>query len=201
MSNSSTNSNKYHGGPCKHCGGTLRYKSNRGCVVCHAKQSTQWKKDNHEKILASERIRRRENRDKRNAQTRKWKRNNPDHQKIWNKKNSAKRAEYTARWSKNNRDKVNIIKQRRYARKHKAKTEPYNFNDICNHYENKCLRCGCGDVKLTIDHIKPYALGGDNIPSNIQPLCKPCNSAKKDRHIDYRPDAGPLRWVQKKLLV
>lgn len=75
------------------------------------------------------------------------------------------------------------------------------FKDICNHYGNKCLRCGRDDVKLTIDHIKPYALGGDNIPSNIQPLCKPCNSAKKDRNIDYRPDVGPKRWVQKKLFI
>jgi hypothetical protein len=28
----------YHGQPCMHCGSTLRYRSNRACVACPAKQ-------------------------------------------------------------------------------------------------------------------------------------------------------------------
>lgn len=27
----------FHGNPCKGCGGTLRYKSSRGCVACARK--------------------------------------------------------------------------------------------------------------------------------------------------------------------
>lgn len=117
----------YHGGPCKNCGGTLRYKSSRTCIVCSAKYAKQWKKDNHEKLLSYQRAYRKENRDKVHARTKHWKKENPEHQREWNRKNKSKRAEFTSRWSKNNRDKVNINKQRRYARKHGAKSESYNF--------------------------------------------------------------------------
>lgn len=43
-----------------------------------------------------------------------------------------------------------------------------------------CKRCGSRRF-LTIDHIHPEKLGGDQNPANLQTLCKPCNSAKRDR--------------------
>ena len=51
---------------------------------------------------------------------------------------------------------------------------------------NTCLRCGRADVPMTADHVIPLSKGGSNNIENIQPLCGSCNSAKKDRHIDYR---------------
>jgi hypothetical protein len=42
-----------------------------------------------------------------------------------------------------------------------------------------CAKCGRND-DLTIDHIIPISLGGTNTPSNLQALCRRCNSAKKD---------------------
>lgn len=41
----------------------------------------------------------------------------------------------------------------------------------------KCKRCE-GTVELSIDHIKPVKLGGSNDISNLQTLCRPCNSRK-----------------------
>jgi len=38
------------------------------------------------------------------------------------------------------------------------------------------------------DHVLPVSKGGTSYISNIQPLCQPCNSGKKDKHIDYRPE-------------
>lgn len=53
----------------------------------------------------------------------------------------------------------------------------------------KCL--GCGRVeKLTVDHVVPLSLGGNNWPANLQPLCLSCNLKKHTKIIDYRPDKG-----------
>lgn len=46
----------------------------------------------------------------------------------------------------------------------------------------KCVYCGqstyADDIKLTIDHIKPLANGGDNNINNIVAACTDCNSQK-----------------------
>lgn len=49
-----------------------------------------------------------------------------------------------------------------------------------------CVYCKADLTVSTpqIDHIMPLALGGMNIDSNIQLLCKPCNSAKWAKHPD-----------------
>lgn len=41
----------------------------------------------------------------------------------------------------------------------------------------RCVHCG-GNEDLSVDHIKPVALGGTNERSNLQTLCQPCNSRK-----------------------
>lgn len=58
-----------------------------------------------------------------------------------------------------------------------------------------CLNCG-GDENLTIDHILPRALGGQDDRSNYQTLCAPCNASKGATYVDYRPNAtGQLSFV------
>ncbi len=42
---------------------------------------------------------------------------------------------------------------------------------------NSCNHCGSTE-DLTIDHIKPVALGGDDSLGNLQTLCRSCNSKK-----------------------
>lgn len=41
----------------------------------------------------------------------------------------------------------------------------------------RCRRCGCGS-NLSIDHVLPRALGGSNEESNLQVLCRSCNTQK-----------------------
>ena len=48
----------------------------------------------------------------------------------------------------------------------------------------KCAECGRKRL-LTRDHIVPVARGGSDFAFNIQGLCRPCNSGKRDRLRPY----------------
>jgi len=59
---------------------------------------------------------------------------------------------------------------------------------LCAAFGHRCAACG-RKRRLTKDHVTPVISGGmDNI-SNLQPLCRPCNSRKGTRAIDYRRKA------------
>ena len=51
------------------------------------------------------------------------------------------------------------------------------FNELKSKYGAKCAYCG-NIEKLTIDHIIPRSKGGSDLTSNLQILCKSCNSRK-----------------------
>jgi predicted restriction endonuclease len=58
-------------------------------------------------------------------------------------------------------------------------------------YNHRCLKCG-KRVKLTPDHVVPVSKGGRGDIGNIQPLCQPCNSGKRNLHAtDYRLSPHP----------
>lgn len=44
----------------------------------------------------------------------------------------------------------------------------------------QCRTCGskAPDVELEVDHIRPVALGGLDVPENLQALCRSCNRGK-----------------------
>jgi 5-methylcytosine-specific restriction endonuclease McrA len=54
----------------------------------------------------------------------------------------------------------------------------------------RCLSCGVRSVEISeplqADHVIPVSKGGSNLIENIQPLCGPCNRAKRVKTIDYR---------------
>ena len=53
----------------------------------------------------------------------------------------------------------------------------------------ECSFCGSTE-DLTVDHIIPVSRGGTNDLENLQPLCRSCNSYKKDRLISARVVEG-----------
>jgi hypothetical protein len=49
-----------------------------------------------------------------------------------------------------------------------------------------CCYCGKGvedEVKLTLDHLLPYSLGGSNKETNLVTACLSCNSARGNRSV------------------
>lgn len=58
--------------------------------------------------------------------------------------------------------------------------------EVFKKYDYKCVECGATkeDCRLEIDHIIPVSRGGSDELSNLQVLCKDCNSAKSNRIIN-----------------
>lgn len=52
--------------------------------------------------------------------------------------------------------------------------------EIFRRDNHTCRYCGnkAPDVKLTVDHVMPEALGGDDEPTNLVTACEDCNSGK-----------------------
>ena len=50
------------------------------------------------------------------------------------------------------------------------------------------------DRGLTVDQVVPLTKEGGNGIENIQPLCGPCNSRKRDRTIDFRSPGLMFSW-------
>jgi len=53
---------------------------------------------------------------------------------------------------------------------------------LCSRSRGRCAKCGQKRA-LTRDHIIPLAIGGTDDITNIQPLCRSCNSAKGARRV------------------
>jgi len=59
------------------------------------------------------------------------------------------------------------------------------WDELCAKFNHCCVRCK-QQLPLSRDHVIPVTLGGSDAITNIQPLCKVCNSWKNNRTIDFR---------------
>lgn len=73
--------------------------------------------------------------------------------------------------------------------------------EILRRDNHTCRYCGASapDVKLTVDHVIPQALGGSDDPANLVTACEPCNSGKTsipaDAPIVANVADDALRWA------
>ena len=117
--------------------------------------------------------------------------------KQYRKENRGCYNEYQKQWKKDNPDKMKESRRKQYALR-KGAEGSHSIEDlkyIYDHQQGKCPRCKkyIPFDDMTVDHITPLSWeGSTNYASNIQLLCKSCNSAKGNRNDkDYR-DYVPL---------
>lgn len=95
------------------------------------------------------------------------------------RKDGESKQVYHRNYCKNNPENISHLKARRYAREKNA--EGFHtlkeWQDMKERFNNKCAIC-FQDKPLTKDHIIPLSKGGSDYITNIQPLCKNCNSKK-----------------------
>lgn len=97
------------------------------------------------------------------------------------KTNESKQV-YHRNYCKKHPDIISHLKANRYARE-KGAVGSHTLQEwerLKTKYDNKCAICG-KYTKLTKDHIIPLSKGGNNYISNIQPLCRNCNSKKNNK--------------------
>lgn len=74
--------------------------------------------------------------------------------------------------------------------------------EILRRDNHQCRYCGSAapDVKLTVDHVVPTALGGSDEPSNLVTACADCNAGKSasspDAAIVADVASDALRWAR-----
>jgi 5-methylcytosine-specific restriction endonuclease McrA len=160
------------------------------CKKCHSKSTKKWQESNAEKFKEDNMKWKNTHKKQRNEQNKKWARAHPEKRRktfaAWRNKN----PEYGKNWRKNNKEKIRHYAQNRRARVrgNGGELTVEEWNAVLDFYGYQCLCCGKGDVKLTIDHVIPIFQGGKYSVDNVQPLCGPCNSRKKDKTIDYRKE-------------
>jgi hypothetical protein len=68
--------------------------------------------------------------------------------------------------------------------------------EVLRRDNHACRYCGASapDVKLTVDHVTPVALGGTDDPSNLVAACRDCNAGKSSTS----PDAPLVADVAQK---
>lgn len=139
------------------------------CIQCWKAASQKWYQNNKNAKLAKSREYR---------QPRKQQAN--EYAKSYRLKNPEKIKQDNIVWRNKNPEKVKELEHRRRARQ-KQNGEFYIRPQFLKRlYNSPCVACG-SKKNITQDHIIPIARGGTHGEGNLQPLCKKCNSSKKDK--------------------
>lgn len=165
------------------------------CNECRNTSSREWRAKNKQRVQELNREFYEANREERLKYHRQYRQTHKQYFKEqmqkFRQENPNYNRDYMRQWGRANPDKIRAKDNARRAFKI-GKPDSFTsaeWKALKERYNYTCLRCGRREpeIKLTADHIIPISKGGAGTIDNIQPLCKPCNSAKYDDEIDYRP--------------
>ena len=148
------------------------YRKNKEKLTIQSKQYY----DNNKEII-------KERRDGKKEDVKKYKEDNKENIREYKRKyqedNRKIIAKYWVKYKIENKDKVNIIKQRRRAKKIRLPNTLTlkQWEDIKVCFDNKCAYCG-QRLPLVQEHFLALSKGGEYTNNNIIPSCQSCNSHK-----------------------
>jgi len=166
-------------------------------------QTTRWAKANPEKMKTYIRRYVEQNPEKRRETYRRYNQIHREERLAYGRTENARAAikrcyerkkekyrETHRNWDRANPEKLAAKNQRRRALKlgNGGSFAAQEWIALKHKYGYRCLGCGRAEpeIVLTPDHVIPLVLGGRNDITNIQPLCRSCNSRKHTKIIDYR---------------
>lgn len=170
------------------------------CIECGRARQRKYRRDNVELLRQRKAREYRANRNRYRRAHRRWRAENPERDralsKQWRERNRERYNASNRARKRRNPDEGVRDSHRRRARLAQAVGEytVEQWKAICEFYDHTCLCCGWRG-KMTVDHVQPISKGGKNDPTNLQPLCKSCNSRKHATFKDYRPLVGHIELL------
>ncbi len=101
---------------------------------------------------------------------------------AYRQENRAATSAMTLDWKRRNPERVTASEEKRRARKKGAESvgvTPEQWFAILAEFDHRCAYC-LSPGKLSMDHSRPLAKGGEHSPENVVPACKSCNCSKHD---------------------
>lgn len=142
------------------------------CKPCHRKANAVYYESNRENVLESKREYYESNREKIREKKRKYREENRD--KILDS-NRKYRANNPARSHMNGA--ITRIREYGLVPEPTAEAREESLRHREATLNNPCFFCG-SEVTDTWDHLIPLSRGGNDAPSNLARVCRPCNSVK-----------------------
>lgn len=149
---------------------------------------------NREAILADMRRRYAANPEKKRQVAREWAVKYPDRVrsrvKAWQQANPEKLRAYGRTTRERYPDKRREYTRIRRARKRAVPTVPFTTEQLTRRMSIFPGCWICAGPKDAVDHVKPIVRGGPHMLANLRPICRRCNSSKRDRW----PFPTQVRW-------
>lgn len=186
----------FTGRPCIHGHLVDRMVANGSCDQCNKDALRVWKEKNKEKHLAAEREHKKKNRAHCREIYREWSERNREKKQEYRRQNKDFLNAGVRDWHRRNPGKTGLYNATRRGRLREAegKFTVEDSADIRRRQRDRCAYCRCrlnGGGHL--DHITAISKGGTNWPSNLQWVCRSCNSSKSDRDpTDFAQTRGLL---------